>query len=108
MSFRVWIGIEHEIRGGEKYEEMDSPGSSVADFRTYNQAYNYAAELNQIGSQYQTTKELQKINEQFSHLLALEEFISLTRSLVKAWQDGDLALEVNRLRTWADEVEAQL
>ena len=33
-------------------------------------------------------------------------FISLTRSLVKAWETGDLALEVNRLREFADDVEA--
>src|SRR5262245_46559105 len=59
MSFKVWIEIEREKSNGD-YEQMDAPGASVADFRTYQQAYDFAQALTDV-AEGRSTRDIKKL-----------------------------------------------
>ena len=48
ITFKVWIEIERYNQKTGASENLDAPGSSLADFDTYDEAYEYAERVTQL------------------------------------------------------------
>lgn len=49
LTYKVWIEIEEYNNETGDSSDMDAPGASVATFKTYKEAYEYAGRLQEIG-----------------------------------------------------------
>jgi hypothetical protein len=48
ITFKVWLEIERFNEKTGKSEDMDAPGSSLATFDTYEEAWDYAERITQL------------------------------------------------------------
>jgi len=48
ITFKVWLEIERYDERSGQGEDMDAPGSSLATFETYEQAWAYAERVTQL------------------------------------------------------------
>jgi hypothetical protein len=50
IVFKVWLEIERYNEKTESGQTMDAPGSSLATFDTYEQAWDYADRVTRLAS----------------------------------------------------------
>jgi hypothetical protein len=48
ITFKVWLEIEQYNEKTGDGQEMDAPGSSLAEFDTYEDAWNYAERVTRL------------------------------------------------------------
>lgn len=48
IAFKVWLEIERYDDKSGQGEDMDAPGSSLATFATYEEAWTYAERVTQL------------------------------------------------------------
>ena len=48
LTFKVWIEIERFDEKSGHSEDLDAPGSSLATFRTYREAWDYAGRITRL------------------------------------------------------------
>ena len=48
ITFKVWLEIERYNERTGHGEDMDAPGSSLATFKTYEEAWNYAERVTRL------------------------------------------------------------
>lgn len=48
ITFKVWIEIERYSEKTGASQDMDAPGSSLAEFDTYDEAWDYAERVTRL------------------------------------------------------------
>jgi hypothetical protein len=48
ITYKVWIEIEQYNRKTDAGQEMEAPGSSLAEFDTYEDAWDYAERVTRL------------------------------------------------------------